>query len=212
VTECKISVIIWVEMNSDKGKIMRKSITFFTLLFYFLLFFTSCLTINIYFPEAAVQKTAEEIVDDVRKSEEEGKKEQKKEISQFSFSLVPMAYAQQEETVSTPRIRGLKQALKDKEPRLMPYFQKGNIGEGNDGFIHAREEDNLSLKEKADLRRLVKDVNGDRENLYSEVAKALEIDTGQIPRIQKIFAKRWIENSRTGWWIQKEDGQWERKK
>ena len=171
----------------------------------------ACVTINIYFPEAAVQKTAEEIVDEVRKTDEESKGKQEKEITHSSFSLVPAAYAQEEERVSSPKIRALKQSLKDKEPLLVPFFEKGNIGEANDGFIQVRNEDNLSLKEKADLRRVTKDVNNDRENLYSEVATALDIDPGQIPRIQKIFAKRWIENSRIGWWIQKEDGQWERK-
>ena len=195
----------------EKGTIMKKStILFLTFLALFVLAI-ACVTINIYFPEAAVQKTAEEIVDEVRKAEEEGKKKENKEIMQSSFSLIPMAYAQEEERVSTPKIRALKQSLKDKESLLLPFFEKGNIGEGNDGFIHVRNEDNLSLKEKADLRRLTKDVNSDRENLYSEVANALDIDSGQIPRIQKIFAKRWIENSRTDWWIQKEDGQWERK-
>jgi len=190
---------------------MKKStVLFLTFLALFVLAI-ACVTINIYFPEAAVQKTAEEIVDEVRKAEEEGKKKENKEIMQSSFSLIPMAYAQEEERVSTPKIRALKQSLKDKESLLLPFFEKGNIGEGNDGFIHVRNEDNLSLKEKADLRRLTKDVNSDRENLYSEVANALDIDSGQIPRIQKIFAKRWIENSRTDWWIQKEDGQWEKK-
>ena len=191
---------------------MKKStILFLTLLTLFVLAI-ACVTINIYFPEAAVQKTAEEIVDEVRKAEEEGKKKQDKNVMQSSFSFVQVAYAQEEERVSTPKIRALKQSLKDRESLLLPFFEKGNIGEGNDGFIHVRNEDTLSLKEKADLRRLTKDVNSDRENLYSEVANALDIDSGQIPRIQKIFAKRWIENSRTGWWIQREDGQWERKK
>lgn len=171
----------------------------------------ACVTINIYFPEAAVQKTAEEIVDEVRKADEEDKEKQDKEITHSSFSLVPAAYAQEEERVSSPKIRALKQSLREREPLLVPFFEKGNIGEGNDGFIHTRNEGSLSLKKKADLRRLTKDVNSDRENLYSEVAKALDIDSDQIPRIQKIFAKRWIENSRTGWWVQKEDGQWKRK-
>lgn len=171
----------------------------------------ACVTINIYFPEATVQKTAEEIVDEVRKSEEEGKKKQEKDLVQSSFSFIPAIYAQQEETVSTPKIRALKQALKDKEPLLHPFFDQGNIGEANDGFIQIRSEDNLSLKDKADLRRLTKEVNSDRESLYAEVAKALNIEASQIPRIQKIFAKSWIENSRPGWWIQKDEGEWIKK-
>ena len=60
----------------------------------------ACVTINIYFPEAAVQKTAEEIVDEVRKSEDEGKKKQEGDMISSSFSLVPAAYAQQECTTS----------------------------------------------------------------------------------------------------------------
>ena len=171
----------------------------------------ACVTINIYFPEATVQKTAEEIVDEVRKSEEEGKKKLEKDIVHSSFSFIPAAYAQEEQRVSTPKIRALKQSLKDKEPLLNPFFDRGNIGESNDGFIQIRSEDKLSLKDKADLRRLTKDVNNDRESLYAEVAKALNIEESQIPRIQKIFAKSWIENSRAGWWIQKDDGEWIRK-
>ena len=183
----------------------------FTIIFSLFVLIFACVTINIYFPEAAVQKTAEEIVDEVRKSEEEGKKKQEMDIVQTSFSLFPTAYAQEEERVSSPKIRALKESLKEKEPLLRPFFDQGNIGEANDGFIQIRSEDNLSLKEKADVRRLAKDVNGNRESLYAEVAKALSIEESQIPRIQKIFAKSWIENSRLGWWIQNDDGDWIRK-
>ena len=116
-----------------------------------------------------------------------------------------------EETVSTPKIRALKQALKDKEPLLRPFFNQGNIGEANDGFLRIRSEDSLPLKDNAEVRRLTKDVNSDRKSLYAEVAKALNIEESQIPRIQKIFARRWIENSRPGWWIQKDDGEWIKK-
>ena len=213
MTDLKNFAIIDHARNDHwKGIIMRKPTHLFIIFTILLGMAIACVTINIYFPEAAVQKTAEEIVDEVRKGEQEGEKKQKEEVSKASFWLVPAAFAQEEERVSTPKIRALKQSLKEKEPLLLPFFNKGNIGEANDGFIQVRNEDNLSLKEKADLRRLTKDVNGDRENLYAEVAKAMDIDTSQIPRIQKIFAKSWIENSRTGWWIQKEDGQWERKK
>lgn len=190
---------------------MQKLSPVFTIIIALFVWTIACVTINIYFPEATVQKTAEEIVDDVRKSEEEGKKKQEKNTAQSTFSLIPAVYAQEEERVSTPKIRALKQSLKDKEPLLRPFFDQGNIGEANSGFIQIRSEDGLSLKDKADLRRLTKEVNSERESLYAEVAKALNIEESQIPRIRKIFAKRWIENSRPGWWIQKDDGEWIRK-
>ena len=190
---------------------MRKTTRFLVLSAGFVLFVIACVTINIYFPEAAVQKAAEEIVEEVRKSEEEAKKKLAKESHHSSFVFVPTAFAQQEEQVSTPKIRALKQSLKEKEPLLQPFFAKEKIGEANDGYIQILNEDGLPLKDKAELRRLVKDVNSDRESLYTEVARALNIDEGQIPRIQKIFAQSWIEKSHSGWWIQNEAGEWIKK-
>ena len=186
------------------------------------LFLVSCLTINIYFPEAEIQKTADEIVKEIRKSEEE-KREEKKNVSDAgkaqkilsdrgnSFSLIPAAYAQEEVEVSTPKIRALKQSLKERFRKLRPFFDKGNVGETNDGFIRIRDESGLNLKEKALLRNLEKDENNDRRNLYSEIAKALDVDPSQIKRVRKIFAERWINEAKAGWWIQKEDGEWIKK-
>jgi uncharacterized protein YdbL (DUF1318 family) len=184
------------------------------------LFLVSCLTINIYFPEAEIRKDAEEIVREIRKSEEE-KKEDKKNVSgvgeaqkilsdrENSFSLVPAAYAQEE--VTNPKIRALKQSLSERFPKLRPFFDKGNVGETNDGFIKIRDESGLNLKEKALLRNLVKDENNDRRNFYAEYAKAKEIDPSQVNRVRKIFAERWINEAKAGWWIQKEDGEWIKK-
>ena len=198
-----------------------KSLKFASISLSFLFLF-SCLTINIYFPEAEIQKTADEIVKEIRKSEEE-KREEKKNVSGVgkaqeilsdrgnSFSLIPAAYAQEEVDVSTPKIRALKQSLKERFPKLRPFFNKGNVGETNDGFIRIRDESGLNLKEKALLRNLVKDENNDRRNLYSEVAKALDVDPSQINRVRKIFAERWINEAKAGWWIQKEDGEWIKK-
>ena len=198
-----------------------KSLKFASISLSFLFLF-SCLTINIYFPEAEIQKTADEIVKEIRKSEEE-KREEKNNVSDAgkaqkilsdrgnSFSLIPAAYAQEEVDVSTPKIRALKQSLKERFPKLRPFFNKGNVGETNDGFIRIRDESGLNLKEKALLRNLVKDENNDRRNLYSEVAKALDVDPSQINRVRKIFAERWINEAKAGWWIQKEDGEWIKK-
>ena len=184
------------------------------------LFLFSCLTINIYFPEAEVRKEAEEIVKEIRKSEEE-KKEDKKNASgvgeaqkilsdrENSFSLVPAAYAQEE--LTNPKIRALKQSLSERFPKLRPFFDKQNIGETNDGLIRIRDESGLNLKEKALLRNLVNDENDDRRNFYAEYAKAKEIDSSQINRVQKIFAEKWINEAKAGWWIQKEDGGWVKK-
>ena len=188
-----------------------------------LLFFCfSCLTINIYFPEAEVQKAAEEIVNEIRKEAEEKEKKDKDalmtEIDPMmgsggeSFSLVPSPYAQEEVTeVTTPKIRALIQSMKERFPKIKPFFEKGNIGEGNDGFIHIRNETGLNLKEKSTLRSLHKEENNDRKNLYAEVAKAKDIKSSQIEKIQGVFAQKWIKEALPGWWIQEESGEWVKK-
>ncbi len=200
-------------MRSKSLKIVSASL--------FLLILFSCLTINIYFPEAEVQKAAEEIVEEIRKEAEDKKKKDKDsqmiEIEQAmssgggSFSPVSSLYAQEATEVSTPKVRALKQSLKDRFPKLKPFFEKGNIGEGNDGFVKIRDESGLNLKDKAMLRNLVNDENNDRKNMYAEYARAKEIDASQIPKIQKIFAEQWIKDANSGWWIQKESGEWAKK-
>jgi uncharacterized protein YdbL (DUF1318 family) len=178
-----------------------------------LTFILACITVNIYFPEATVKQAAAEIVDEIRKTDAE--KKAPDALTAFppsaSFSLVTAAYAQEATSVSTPAIRALKESMKNRFPSLKPYFDGGNIGETNKGFLDVRDEAGLNLQAKAALRNLVRDENGDRTKLYGEVAKALNIEASQIERIQKIFAENWIGKAAAGWWIQMDDGSWVKK-
>lgn len=186
-----------------------------------ILFCISCLTINIYFPEAEVQKAAEEIVDEIRKDLEDKEKKDKDALvteaypmlgsGHESFSRVSSLDAQEATEVTTPKIRALQQSMRDRFPKLKPFFDRGNVGEGNDGFVHIRNESGLNLRDKASLRSLHKDENNDRKNLYAEVAKAMDIKPNQISKIQGIFAQKWIEKASAGWWIQNESGAWVKK-
>jgi len=74
---------------------------------------------------------------------------------------------------------------------LTPYYRKGALKEGANGYLAAVDAGGLNLKEKRDLNGLVDAENSDRRTLYAEVAKALKIEPGQIDRIAEIFAKEW---------------------
>ena len=194
----------------SKMKIRSMKATFSAGLF---LALSACITVNIYFPESEVRKTAEDIVNEVRGSDKTIKDEVKKDEvkKSASFSLVPRLHAQQETEVTTPRIRALKESIKGRFDQLVPHFDAGRIGETKDGILQVLNEDGLSLQEKSVLRKLVKDENQDRRDLYDEVAKALSIDPSQIERVQQIFAEQWIGKAHPGWMVQKSDGSWVKK-
>ena len=185
-----------------------------------ILFIAACVTVNIYFPAAAVQKAADEIVGDVRNIEkkDEQKPEEKQKINKLFQELKRLswgpsvAYAQIDIEVSTPAIRALKDSMKERFPQLKPFYDRGNIGESNMGLLENRDLTGLNLKEKADLSRLVELENKERKALYTEIMKANKFGPEVLPQIQKIFANSWREKSQSGWWIQKDSSEWEKKK
>ena len=195
------------------------------LLWLSVVFLASCVTVNIYFPAAAIQKAADQIVDDVRKTPEqkpeqnpEQKPEEKKDKTSFfeRFHFVRLgptkAYAAAVDVnVSTPAIRNLKASLASRFPQLQPLYGKGAIGETNTGLLAIRDIGALSLKEKADANRLVEQENADRQALYAEIIRANSLDMSKLAEVQRLFANSWRDKSSPGWWIQLDNGQWARK-
>ena len=96
-------------------------------------------------------------------------------------------------------------------PQLQPLYGKGAIGETNSGLLAIRDTATLSLKEKADVNRLVEQENADRQALYTEIIRANNLDMSQLAEVQKLFANSWRGKSSTGWWIQSDSGEWSKK-
>lgn len=154
----------------------------------------ACVTINIYFPAEKVESVAGEIVNDIRGKKPDQKGGQSKNDGAFLPEIrivlsLSSAWAEDVITVSNPTIRALKEKMKARFQALKPYYQKGALNEGGDGYLSVADTGGLNLKEKRDLNGLVDAENSNRKTLYSEVAKALKIDPGQIDRIAGIFAK-----------------------
>ena len=166
----------------------------------------SCVTVNIYFPAAQAQKTAKEIVEDVRGVKVEKKKEPQ------SFQWVGVAYAGQAELeVSNATIRALKESIKARYPRLKPYLSSGALGESLQGYLVLKNTRGLSLRDRALVNRLMSAENRDREALYKSVAQALNIDKSQLLRLRKIFAQEWQKTAPPGTWVEEKPGNWLRK-
>jgi hypothetical protein len=153
-------------------------------------------TINIYFPAEKVESVAGEIVDEIRGQTPAGKESLFKKGPGLDAGKTLMALAcprawADELTVSNPTIRGLKDRMKARYAQMRPFYEKGMLKEGNDGYVSLADAAGLGLKEKRDLNNLVSAENNDRKQLYLEVAKALKIDPSQVNRVAEIFAKEW---------------------
>ena len=184
--------------------------------FFCIILVASCVTVNIYFPAAEVQKAADKIVDDVRQEDKAPPKPTSHLYQQFqglrALGLgVNAAYAQVNVDVSTPAIRALKSSMQNRFPQLKPFYDRGAVGENNNGFVEVRGAGGLNLQEQAKVNQLVDQENKDRTALYREIMTANKFGPESLPQIQKIFANSWRGNSQPGWLIQNDQGQWVKK-
>ena len=176
-------------------------------IFLALFFYSACVTVNIYFPAAAVERAADQIV----KETWGGAADPAKNVTPpqsgipnspsqtLSFSLIGVAHAQEPDiNVSNPAIRALKDSIKQRSEAIKPYMDRGNVGIAQDGLLAVRNTDGLSLKERAEITQWVHAENRDRESLYAEIAKANNIASESIPKIKSIFARSWIDQARAG--------------
>lgn len=195
---------------------MRKSILVASMSF--LMLTLACITVNVYFPAAEVQDAADKIVEEIHSDSSipsESSTVPHESMLRRTLRGLPLferqAYAQADINITTPNIRALKQSMKERFKSLRPLYEGGVIGEANDGFLQTRSIEGLDLKGKAEARKLVKAENKDREELYSEIAKANDIPSDMVSQIGGLFANSWRKDAKEGWWIQKDDGEWAKK-
>jgi len=183
-----------------------------------------CVTVNVYFPAAQVEKTAEKIVDEVYQEKKEPPMQEPAEkprswndgdafrgiVRLVRLGPAP-AFAEEATTVSNAAIRGLKEQIGQRHRELVPFYRQGQVGITRDGFLEVRGTSGLALPQVASMKRLVDADNAARRQLYEEVAKALTLKPDQVSQVQKIFAKQWRDKAQAGWAVQADNGQWGRK-
>jgi len=178
----------------------------------------ACVTVNIYFPAAAVERAADEIVKETWGGRtESAPREQPRSLLPAAWKIVSVnfideVFAQEADiNVSNPAIRALKDSIKNRSNSIKPFMDRGNVGIAKDGLLTVRTIEGLDLKERALVQQLVDAENRDRESLYLEIAKANNFPKESVPKIKSIFAKSWAEQAQSGWWIQDEQGNWKKK-
>jgi len=181
---------------------------------YFAIFFIiACVTVNVYFPAAEVQKAADKIVDDIRTKDKDAPAGKTVPTSRLDLMFgVKTAYAEVNIDVSTPAVRSIKESIKSRFAQLKTFYDKGAIGENNKGLIEAKDTAGLNLQERSLVNKLIDQENKDRAALYSEIASANKLGPESVSQIKKIFANSWREKSQSGWFVQDDNGNWAKKK
>lgn len=187
-----------------------------------MLLLASCVTINIYFPEAAAEKAADRIIEDVwgedaansskQTPADEPQSQLNKDLPvamQLLSWLVSPAQAQPDININSPAINALQAKMKARHEQLQPFYQSGAIGLTQDGLVTLHDAKAVALKDRNVINTLIAEENQDRKALYAEIARANGHPEWQAD-IQETFARRWISNAAKGWWYQ-QNGSWQQK-
>ena len=182
-----------------------------------------CVTINVYFPEAAAQKAADQFIGHVLDSA--GKSTpppaqnpppappKQPPAAMLLNLLIPSAAA-----AEVPNIRiqsAAIDAIRDRmrarfESQLDPLFDSGAVGFTNDGMVAMRDASKVPLSQRAQANATIADENRDRAALYREVANANNHPEWEA-QIRATFAKGWIDKAPAGWYYQDAAGAWQKK-
>jgi uncharacterized protein YdbL (DUF1318 family) len=188
----------------------------------------ACVTINVYFPAAAAERAADQIIEQVWGIESQEKPEEtpltplidenKDEPSSSSWSdqvvvfLLSPSYAQSANLdISSPVIQAIKERMTERHQNLRSYYDNGAIGLTQGGLITLRDRSKIPLNMRNQVNRWVAEENQDRLSLYREIALTNGHPEWEAD-IRITFAGRWIDRAQVGWWYQNAKGEWLQKK
>lgn len=200
---------------------MRKFTVSLTVLF--AVFVMACVTINVYFPEAAAVEAADRIIDKVRGEESgdassyarppEGVEQPLLLALAGSVGNFLISDASAQSPVDfdkpSPEKVALENSLAARFPSLKPYFDSGAIGLTDAGLVEFRDRKLVALRDRNKVVQLVAAQNNDWNALYAEIAK-LNNHPEWLDSIRATFAKRWVAKANRGWYY-REGGVWKQK-
>ena len=197
---------------------MRKTVAW-TALAAALAVLVACVTINVYFPEAAAEKAAQQFVDKVIGAPAKDTPPPATEPppgkspgAALLDLLVPSAYAQQVDiNIQTPQIQAIQARMQQRFASVLTkYCASGAVGFSKDGLVAVRDAASVPLSERATLNAAVADENRDRQAAYHEIALANGHPEWET-QIRAAFAKQWIGRAHAGWYYQDASGAWKKK-
>ncbi|NKI34411.1 YdbL family protein [Wenzhouxiangella sp. XN79A] len=179
----------------------------------------ACVTINVYFPEAAAEQAADRFIRDVIGPETEPQAAvvppaipapRASLVAALVGFVIPSAHAQSADIdIESPQINAIKSRMAERHRQhLAGWFDAGAIGFSNDGLVEIRDRSAVGLAERRTLEQVVAAENADRNAVYREIAVANGHPEWE-DQIRETFARRWIANARPGWYYQDAGGRWQ---
>lgn len=198
-----------------------------------------CVTINVYFPAAAAQKAADQVIGNIMGPDLSGPPPASSASAppppasvlppptsavpppqgtplavRVLDAVIPAAYAadtQPNLNIKTPAIQAIEARMRDRFHSIMRgLLESGAVGFTHNGDVAIRDASKIPLSQRAQATQAVAAENADRANLYKQIA----IANGHpewAQRMREAFAKQWISRARAGWYYQNAAGNWQRK-
>jgi len=191
-----------------------------------------CVTINVYFPAAAAQKAADQVISNIMgpasgssapapasstpppSSGVSDPSQQQPLAMRVLDALIPTASAAEPPAnldVQTPAIEAIEARMRSRfHATLKGLFESGAVGLTHNGDVAMRDASKVPLAQRAQATQAVAAENTDRADLYKQIA----IANGHpewAQRMRESFATQWISRAHSGWYYQDASGTWQRK-
>lgn len=190
-----------------------------------------CVTINVYFPAAAAQKAADQVISNIMgpgaggdapapasstppPSSGASDPVQQQPLAMLVLdAVIPAANAAEPANldVQTPAIEAIEARMRDRfHSTLQGLFASGAIGLTHNGDVAIHDASKIPLAERSQAVQAVAAENSDRADLYKQIAIA-NGHAEWAQRMREAFAGQWISRAHSGWYYQDASGNWEKK-
>lgn len=207
---------------------MRKTV--FPILAAFALL-AGCVTVNVYFPAAAAQKAADQVIGNILGPDASGQtpapassvqppaadvpsSAQPEPVAMRVLdAVIPAANAAEPDMlhVKTPAIEAIEARMRSRfHSILRGLLDSGAVGFTHNGDVAIHDAAKIPLSQRTQAQQAVAAENTDRAELYKQVAAA-NGHPEWATRMREAFAKRWIAMARPGWYYQNASGNWQKK-
>ena len=187
-----------------------------------------CVTINVYFPAAAAQKAADQVIGNIMGPDNQSATPApatsvppassgngaSQPLAMLLDAVIPTASAAESEPnldVQTPAIQAIEARMRGRfHSVLKGLLDSGAIGFTHDGGVAVHDASKIPLSQRAQANQAIAAENADRTQLYKQIADA-NGHPEWAQRMREAFAKQWISRARSGWYYKDASGNWKRK-